>query len=63
MSDNQEFQKPLLDQIIDNLINSLERDENFDDEILAKLRELNMHGDFGRAAKLASVINPQGEIK
>lgn len=56
MTDNIKIQKSLLEQIYDELITNLADKENFDAELIKKLKELSISGEIKRPTTLQSIL-------
>jgi len=56
MTDNIKIQKSMLEQIYDELITNLADKENFDAELIKKLKELSISGEIKRPTTLQSIL-------
>ncbi len=58
MADNPETEKPLLTQILDQMLVGLEGKEEFDAELIEKIRELTATDDLNKPAEIIKLIKP-----
>jgi hypothetical protein len=62
MQEDKSIQKSLVDQIYDELISNLKGKENFDDELIKKIKELADSGDLKKQVKLQGILKKGGII-
>jgi hypothetical protein len=61
MLDNGEVEKPLLEQIMDELFQKISQKREFDEQTILKLKLLAETGDFRKSQSVSSAIKPVSE--
>ena len=55
-------QKPLVEDILDQMFAELERREEFDPETIENLRKLRTEGTLKKTTKVREVVKPKPEV-
>ena len=55
--------KPLPEQVVDELLSLISKEEDFKDEIIESIRRLAQEGNLKRAEQVINVIKPKKEDK
>lgn len=63
MEEEKEAGKPLTEQVVDELLRTISKEEGFDDEIIKSIRRLSQEGNLKRAEQVINVIKPKKEDK
>ena len=63
MEEEKEAGKPLTEQVVDELLSTISKEEEFDDEIIESIRRLAQEGNLKRAEQVINVIKPKKEDK
>lgn len=61
MSESTEIQKPISEQILDELITRLREREGFDENVVEKLQRLAQNGELKKSQQIVSAIRVQPE--
>jgi len=63
MPEKQEVQKPILDQILDDLFLKLKNNETFNQNLISDLKILAKEGNLKNFNRLKEIIEKDGELK
>ena len=63
MTKDENANKPLADQIIEEMLTSIKKHSAFDNETLQKLEQLYQSGNMKRAERIIEAIKPKSEVE
>lgn len=63
MVEKEQVNKTLIEQVVDELLSSLSKEDGIDTKILASLGKLGQEGSLKRVEQVIAVIKPKSEDK
>lgn len=63
MGEKEEENKPIVEQVVNELLSNLGKENEFDKEILAELGKLGQEGRLKKVEQVIAVIKPKSEDK